>query len=106
MALAVIAHPDDESFGLGAVLAAMAEHGSEVRVVCLTAGEASTLGAGSELAELRTQELGAAAGRLGLGRVHLDSFPDGGLTDLPPDVLDEAVDQRRSDATVLVVFEP
>jgi LmbE family N-acetylglucosaminyl deacetylase len=42
-ALAVIAHPDDESFGLGAVLAAFGA-GTQVRVLCFTRGEASTLG--------------------------------------------------------------
>jgi len=43
-ALAVIAHPDDESFGLGAVLAALSGAGAQVRVLCFTRGEASTLG--------------------------------------------------------------
>ena len=37
-ALAVIAHPDDESFGLGAVLAALVEAGVGVPVLCLTHG--------------------------------------------------------------------
>jgi hypothetical protein len=41
--LAVVAHPDDESFGLGAVLAAVVGEGAEVGVLCLTHGEASTL---------------------------------------------------------------
>ena len=43
--LAVVAHPDDESFALGAVIAALADSGSRVDVVCLTRGEASSLGA-------------------------------------------------------------
>ena len=41
-ALAVIAHPDDESFGLGGVLARLAADGTRVRVLCFTRGEAST----------------------------------------------------------------
>ncbi|HLI74718.1 MAG TPA: PIG-L family deacetylase, partial [Acidimicrobiales bacterium] len=44
-ALAVVAHPDDESFGLGAVLAALVRSGGDVRVLSFTHGEASTLGA-------------------------------------------------------------
>jgi LmbE family N-acetylglucosaminyl deacetylase len=43
-ALVVIADPDDESFGLGGVLDHLAIQGVRVRVLCLTRGEASTLG--------------------------------------------------------------
>ena len=43
--LAVVAHPDDESFGLGGVLAALAATGRRVSLLCFTAGEGSTLGA-------------------------------------------------------------
>jgi N-acetylglucosamine malate deacetylase 2 len=102
----VVAHPDDESFGLGAILAAMAEAGSEVRVLCLTAGEASTLGAQANLAETRKAELAGAARHLGVDWVHLDVFVDGGLATVDEDVLFEAVDRHRGDATVLVTFEP
>ena len=42
--LAVCAHPDDESFGFGGVLSAFSDSGSATSVVCLTCGEASTLG--------------------------------------------------------------
>jgi LmbE family N-acetylglucosaminyl deacetylase len=59
--LAVVAHPDDESFGLGAVLTAIAATGSQVRVLCLTRGEASTLRGGNDLGELRRTELTMAA---------------------------------------------
>jgi LmbE family N-acetylglucosaminyl deacetylase len=54
--LAVCAHPDDETFGLGALLAAFADRGAKVSVLCFTRGEASTLGPGEhELAELRAE---------------------------------------------------
>src|SRR5674476_1023032 len=60
--LAVVAHPDDESFGLGALLDAFARAGAGVEVLCLTHGEASTLhGAPGDLASLRGAELAAAA---------------------------------------------
>ena len=42
--LAVCAHPDDESFALGALLHHLAAHGAETSVLCFTHGEASTLG--------------------------------------------------------------
>ena len=41
--LAVVAHPDDESFGLGAVLAGFVDAGAAVAVLCFTHGESSTL---------------------------------------------------------------
>ena len=39
--LAVVAHPDDESFALGALLDRFVTAGAEVSVLCLTHGEAS-----------------------------------------------------------------
>jgi LmbE family N-acetylglucosaminyl deacetylase len=45
VALVVVAHPDDESFGLGAVIEAFVTSGTTVHVLCLTKGEASTVGA-------------------------------------------------------------
>lgn len=104
-ALAVVAHPDDESFGLGAVLAALAASGADVRVLCLTRGEASTLGAGVDLAEVRRAELAAAARRLGVGGVELRDFPDGGLHEVDPAVLDAVVLDTLGAASTLVVFE-
>lgn len=49
-ALAVVAHPDDESFGLGAVLGYLVHNGAEVSVLCFTRGEAST----SDVRQLRS----------------------------------------------------
>src|SRR6266487_3011076 len=51
--LAVVAHPDDESFGLGGLLDAFHEAGAEITVLCFTHGEASTLrGVPGDLREL------------------------------------------------------
>ncbi|MHB1928237.1 MAG: PIG-L family deacetylase [Acidimicrobiales bacterium] len=55
--LAVVAHPDDESFGLGGVLAALAATGRRVSLLCFTAGEGSTLGASPELARITRSEV-------------------------------------------------
>jgi LmbE family N-acetylglucosaminyl deacetylase len=105
-ALAVVAHPDDESFGLGAVLSALARREVAVRVLCLTHGEASTLGATVDLAEVRAGELRAAAAVLGVCDVALLDYPDGGLADVPFGVLDAEVEERLGEADLLVVFEP
>lgn len=107
--LAIVAHPDDESFGLGAVLAAFAASGSVVSVLCMTRGEASTLhGVDGDLAEVRAQELQRAAEILGVTRVGLLGYPDGDLATVPLDLL---VDDIRSfidghGADGIVVFDP
>ena len=67
--LAAVAHPDDESFALGAVLTGFAAAGVQVSVLCLTRGEASTLhGVAGDLVALRAHELAAAAEALGPDR--------------------------------------
>src|ERR1035441_8861235 len=43
LALVVIAHPDDESFGLGAVIDQLTAAGAAVHILCFTHGGASTL---------------------------------------------------------------
>ncbi len=89
--LVVVAHPDDESFGLGAVIDAFVASGARVEVLCLTAGEASTLVAGVEpgadLSVVRAAELREAADALGISATTLGAYPDGGLADLPEGTL-------------------
>src|SRR5215471_3729111 len=89
---AVVAHPDDETFGLGALLAALASEGREVHVLCLTRGEASTLGASDRLGDIREQELVDAAHVLGVAQVTLLDLPDGGLEALGDGELDARID--------------
>ena len=62
--LAVVAHPDDESFGLGAVIDAFRRQGTVVTVLCFTQGEASTVhGVPGDLS--LCSDRGAATGREG-----------------------------------------
>ncbi len=105
-ALVVVAHPDDESFGLGAVLHSLTSAGMRVDLVCCTHGESSTLGAAIDLGEQRRLELLDAGATLGLTGVTLLDLPDGRVADVPPEDLDAALDVHVGDATMLVVFEP
>ncbi|MEU4683851.1 PIG-L deacetylase family protein [Streptomyces xinghaiensis] len=107
--LAVVAHPDDESFALGALLAGFAGDGARVSVLCLTHGEASTLhGVAGDLERLRADELTTAAGVLGIGDVRLLAYPDGRLSAADPGELTARVTAaaRETDAEGLLVFDP
>ncbi|MFD1662349.1 PIG-L deacetylase family protein [Streptomyces caeni] len=81
--MAVVAHPDDESFGLGALLDLLSGGGVPTTVLCFTHGEASTLhGRPGDLHTVRADELACAARELGVGRVELTDHPDGALVRL------------------------
>ncbi len=82
--LAVLAHPDDESFGLGGTLALYASKGYDVYYVCATRGEAGTvdeehLNGFKDVAEMRTAELMRAAKELGLKDVFFLGYRDSGM---------------------------
>lgn len=104
--VAVCAHPDDESFGLGAVLAAFGAAGTALSLLCFTRGEASTLGMEAiDLAAVRTRELAAATAVLGIGEVTLLDYPDGGLADVPLAALTAQVARAAAAADALLVFD-
>jgi LmbE family N-acetylglucosaminyl deacetylase len=82
--LAVLAHPDDESFGLGGTLALYAQKGNDTYLVCATRGEVGTVDAEhlngfKNTAELRTAELNRAAKVLGLKEVFFLDYRDSGM---------------------------
>ena len=82
--LAVLAHPDDESFGLGGTLALYASKGYDTYLICATRGEVGTvdeehLNGFKEIAELPTDELMRAAKHLGLKDVFFLGYRDSGM---------------------------
>jgi LmbE family N-acetylglucosaminyl deacetylase len=81
--LVVVAHPDDETFGMGSVIARAAGNGVTVAVCCATRGERGearpdAVPAGVSVAAVREGELRAAAHRLGADHVRLLDFEDSG----------------------------
>jgi LmbE family N-acetylglucosaminyl deacetylase len=86
--LAVLAHPDDESFGIGGTLALYASRDVDVHLVCATRGEAGDMppelleGFGSA-AERREHELRCAADVLDLAGVHFLDYRDSGMPGSP-----------------------
>jgi LmbE family N-acetylglucosaminyl deacetylase len=82
--LVVIAHPDDESFGLGAIVSHMTAAGAAAHILCYTHGEASTLNQnGADLDREREAELRHASTELGAASVTLLDYPDGRLAAVP-----------------------
>ena len=86
--LVVVAHPDDETFGCGSLLAHAAASGVPAVVACATRGEAGspTPGRGlddADMAEVREAELREAAELVGVGRVELFDWIDSGMDGEP-----------------------
>ena len=86
--LAVLAHPDDESFGMGGTLALYASRGVDVHLVCATRGEVGDvtpelLVGFDSIAALRESELRCAAGILGLAGIHFLDYRDSGMSGSP-----------------------
>jgi N-acetylglucosamine malate deacetylase 2 len=106
--LAVVAHPDDESFGMGAVLAAFARAGTSITVLSFTHGEASTLHDGDgDLANIRASEFAAAGRVLGVASSELLAYPDGRLAEQPLEELAERVRDATESVSArgLLVFD-
>ena len=82
--LAVLAHPDDETFGMGGTLALYSRKGVEVHLVCATRGEVGEVPDGmmdgfSSVAELREDELRRAGELLGLKSINYLGYRDSGM---------------------------
>jgi LmbE family N-acetylglucosaminyl deacetylase/uncharacterized OsmC-like protein len=105
--LAVVAHPDDESLALGAVLDAFVGAGAHVSVLSLTAGGTSTsTGVSGDLSDLSAVEFRQAAQVLGVGAAALADHRNGHLSN-SPNLVREVID-AASQASVdgLLVFDP
>jgi LmbE family N-acetylglucosaminyl deacetylase len=86
--LAVLAHPDDETFGMGGTLAHYARRGVEVHLICATKGElgemAPELMEGfASVADVRVHELTCAANILGIKQIHYLGYRDSGMPGSP-----------------------
>ncbi len=112
-ALGVFAHPDDEVFCAGGMLAQWAEAGVETMIVSATRGEAGQiqdthLATRHTLGRVREQELRMACAELGVGRVECLDYSDGRLAEV--DSADLAADVaayiRDFQPDVVVTFGP
>jgi LmbE family N-acetylglucosaminyl deacetylase len=112
--LAVFAHPDDESMGMGGVLAKYAAEGVETYLICATRGERGWFGSEDQnpglqaLGELRTQELEAAVYELGMKGLFFLDYIDGEVDQADPaEVIGRITTHiRRIMPQVVVTFPP
>jgi LmbE family N-acetylglucosaminyl deacetylase len=87
---AILAHPDDESFGCAGALALAHEAGQPTRLLVVTRGEAGIPEGvdDARFGDVREAELICAAQRIGLDEVSvLEGYPDGAVADQPFDAL-------------------
>jgi LmbE family N-acetylglucosaminyl deacetylase len=83
--VSVWAHPDDEAFGPSGLVRQLHDQGVRNVIITATRGEHGNLGEPPRatrhtLADIRTAELGAACEIMGVDRLELWSYPDGGLS--------------------------
>jgi N-acetyl-1-D-myo-inositol-2-amino-2-deoxy-alpha-D-glucopyranoside deacetylase len=106
--LAVLAHPDDESFGMGGTLALYARHGASVYLVCATRGEAGDvdpqyLRGFDSIGERREAELRCAAEKLGLSEVFFLDYRDSGMPGSPDNGHPQALASAPQDEVAGIV---
>lgn len=82
--LIAYAHPDDESFGNGGLIAKYIKEGAEVYLICATDGDMGTIpedmqGEYDSIRELRLAELDCAAQTLNLTKVFTFGYRDSGM---------------------------
>ena len=103
--LAVLAHPDDETFGCGGVLAKYSAQGIRVGLVCATRGEVGeiadpTIATQENLAEVREQELRDACEVLGIEDLRLLDYRDSGMVGTPDNEHLRALNNADQDKVV------
>ena len=115
--LAVLAHPDDESLGVGGVLARYSAEGVATSLVTASRGEGGKYRGVREgpdypgrdgLGRIREEELRAATRALGVRDLAILGYPDGGLDRVDPVEMASAIAGhiRRLRPHVMVTFPP
>jgi LmbE family N-acetylglucosaminyl deacetylase len=105
--LSIWAHPDDETYLAGGVMAAASDNGQRVVCACATAGELGTSDPvawpPARLGQVRRWEAAAAMAVLGVTEHHVLGLPDGAAADHEADGLawiGRLLDEVRPDAVL------
>lgn len=112
--LAIFAHPDDESMGMGGTLARYSSEGVETHLICATRGEVGWFGppeqypGAAALGKIRERELECAARQLGLKSLAFLDYVDGTVDQADPtEAIGKIVTHlRRIMPQVVVTFPP
>jgi LmbE family N-acetylglucosaminyl deacetylase len=112
--MCILAHPDDESLGMGGTLARYAREGVETYLITATRGERGRFGDATVrpplqvVGETREAELRAAAGELGIRDILLLDYIDGDLDRADPREAQQKIARylRRIKPQVVVTFGP
>ncbi len=114
--MVVVAHPDDETFGVGGTMALLRQRGEPVSVLIATRGqsgqivlpELDTEENRADMAALREREARAAMDALGVERLDFLDHRDGQLAEQPqgPLAREVATALRRKRPAVVVTFGP
>jgi LmbE family N-acetylglucosaminyl deacetylase len=101
--LAIFAHPDDETFGIGGTMARCAARGVPVTMICATRGEVGEITEASSataatLGHFREQELRDAMAILGVTDVRFLGFRDSGMQGTPENDDPRALIKAHPDA--------
>jgi len=112
--LAVFAHPDDESMGMGGTLAKYSAEGAETTLVCASRGERGWFGPEDQnpgpgsLGQIRTQELQNAVKELGMKGLYFLNYIDGDVDQVHhAEAISRIVTHiRRIKPQVVVTFPP
>jgi LmbE family N-acetylglucosaminyl deacetylase len=109
----ILAHPDDETFTVGGIVAKYASAGHPISLWCATNGDAGKsagvpVSSREELAALRRNEMLMACRILGVGTVEMPAYTDGALhntdaTELTRDIVSFI---RRNRPAVVLTFGP
>ena len=106
--LYIFPHPDDESYGPSRAISRQIREGHEVALLTLTRGGATKerhkFGYSiEEMGAVRYNELQCAAKSLGLSELTVQDFPDGGLKEMDPRILEAAIKTTIADYQPAIV---
>ena len=101
MILYIFPHPDDESFGPAGAIHQQVSTGHEVHLLTLTRGGATQVRhklnlSVEEMGEVRLKEMQKVSDVLGLTSMQVLDFPDSGLKELDPRILENTVSDHIS----------
>ena len=108
--LAVLAHPDDESFGIGGTLAYYSRQGVHIELICATKGEVGEMEPqyiheNQTSADVRVNELRCAAGILGISKIHFLDYRDSGMVGSQENLHPQALCNQPLETVALRVVE-